>query len=161
MSTPPTPEEFLPFDYVYAGRRTLKGGKPGVEIYRLVDGQLGGSSVFEAKALKARVIGGIYRGATFSDQSARGLDTVTFVDRWKDPAACIDWRARDEAAEARQRLIKLEADAKKINEIEAILLPLRRRYATYVRQYDNAGKYALEQAMLSALRAPPRSTEAG
>lgn len=152
--------EFLPFDFVYAGRRALKSGKPGAEIYRLIEGRIADSFVFEAKVLKgSNVIGGVYRGALFTDSKARGLDSVMFVDRWKDQGACIDWRARDEAFEAKQRLSKLEADAKKINEIEAILLPLRKQYATYMRQYDNAGKEALEQAVLRALRSPPRKAE--
>lgn len=160
----PTDKEslvFLPFDFVYAGRRALKGGKPGVEIYRIVEGRLSDSFVFESKSLKgkSKVIGGIYRGAQFTDDQARGLRVVTYVDRWSDPGACIDWRARDEAFEAQQRLSKLESDAKKVNELEALLLPLRKQYAVYSRQYDHAGKEALEQALLRALRSPPRQIE--
>ncbi|WGK63455.1 hypothetical protein QAO71_16930 (plasmid) [Halopseudomonas sp. SMJS2] len=40
-----------------------------------------------------------------------------------------------------------------------MLLPLRKLYASYSRQYDNAGKEALEQAVLRALRSPPRKGE--
>lgn len=151
--------EFLPFDYVYAGRRALKGGKVGAKIYRIVDNRIGDSFYFEAKDLKGKVIGGVYRGALFTDDKARNLDSVKYIDRWKDQGACIDWRARDEAFDASQRLAKLESDAKKVNEIEAIMLPLRKQYATYTRQYDHAGKEALEQAVLRALRSPPRKVE--
>jgi hypothetical protein len=151
--------EFLPFDFIYAGRRTLKGDKPGAEIFRIVDGQLADGFVFASKSLKGYVIGGVYRGARFSDSQAQGLGAVKFVERWKDQLACIDWRARDEAFEANQRRIKLEADAKKVNEVEAMLLPLRKLYACYQRQYDHAGKEALEQAVLRALRSPPRKSE--
>lgn len=151
--------EFLPFDFVYAGRRLLKGDKSGAEIFRIIDGRLADSYVFASKSLKGNVIGGVYRGAQFSDSQARGLGVVTFVERWNDQLACIDWRARDEAFEADQRRIKLESDAKKVNEIEAMLLPLRKLYASYSRQYDHAGKEALEQAVLRALRSPPRKNE--
>ena len=159
MTTDTEDLDFLPFDFVYAGRRALKGDKPGVEIYRIVDGRLAYSFVFEAKSLKGKVIGGVYRGALFTDTKARGFGSVQFVDRWNDKGACIDWRARDEAFEAQQRLAKLESDAKKMNELEALLLPLRKQYAVYSRQYDNAGKEALEQAVLRALRSPPRKVE--
>ncbi len=68
-------------------------------------------------------------------------------------------RARDEAFETQQCLAKLELDAKKVNELEALLLPLRKQYAVYSRQYDYAGQEALEQAVLRALRSPPRKVE--
>lgn len=159
MTTPTETPEFLPFDYVYAGRRALKGDKPGAEIFQVVNGQLGNSYVFAAKSLKGRIIGGVYRGAMFSKEQARGLGSAAFVERWKDQLACIDWRSRDEAFEADQRRSKLEADAKKVNEIESMLLPLRKLYASYSRQYDHAGKEALEQAVLRALRSLPRKSE--
>ena len=159
MTTQTAVPAFLPFDFVYAGRRALKGDKPGAEIFRVVDGRLADSFVFASKSLKGKVIGGVYRGAQFTDSQARGLGAVTFVERWKDQFACIDWRARDEAFEADQRRIKLEADAKKVIEVEAMLLPLRKLYTSYSRQYDNAGKEALEQAVLRALRSPPRKSE--
>lgn len=161
MTTPAEEQVFLPFDFVYAGRRALQGDKPGAEIIRIVEGRLANSLMFEAKVLKGRVIGGVYRGALFSNGIARGLGTATFVERWKDQSQCIDWRARDEAFEADQRLLKLEADAKKMNEIEVMVLPLRKLYASYTRRYDNAGKEALEKALLRALRSPPRKTELG
>jgi hypothetical protein len=159
MITETVASEFLPFDFIYAGRRALKGDKPGAEIFRIIDGRLADSFVFASKNLKGNVIGGVYRGAEFTDSQARGLGSATFVERWKDQLACIDWRARDEAFEADQRRIKLQADAKKVNEVEAMLLPLRKLYASYSRQYDHAGKEALEQAVLRALRSPPRKSE--
>ncbi|MCK9709870.1 hypothetical protein [Pseudomonas syringae] len=161
MTTQTEVPEFLPFDFVYAGRRALKGDKPGAEIFRIIEGRLADSYVFASKALKGHAIGGVYRGAQFTNSQARGLGTATFVERWSDQLACIDWRARDEAFDASQRLIKLEADAKKVNEVEAMLLPLRKLYASYSRQYDHAGKEALEQAVLRALRSPPRKSEIG
>ncbi|AVX93305.1 hypothetical protein [Pseudomonas psychrophila] len=92
MTTETEALDFLPFDFVYAGRRALKGDKPGAEIFRIVDGRIADSFVFEAKTLKGKVIGGIYRGALFTDTKARGLGAVKYVDRWNDQGACIDWR---------------------------------------------------------------------
>jgi hypothetical protein len=153
------PSDFLPFDFVYAGQRALEGNKPGAEIYKLVDGRLGDSYVFAAKSLKGKVLGGMYRGAEFSPDKARGIGSAAYIGRWKEMTDCVIWRAREEAFETAQRLIKLESDAKKVNEIEAIMLPLRKLYATYARQYDHAGKEALEQAVMRALRSPPRKSE--
>jgi hypothetical protein len=161
MTTPAEEQVFLPFDFVYAGRRALKGDKPGAQIIRIVDARLADTFVFDAKHLKGRVVGGVYRGALFSKGTARGLGSAAFVERWKDQSLCIEWRAHDEAFEADQRLLKLEADAKKLNEIEAMLLPLRKLYASYTHRHDNAGKEALEKALLRALRSPPRKTELG
>lgn len=161
MATKPDESEFQPFDFVFAGRCDAIGGKTGVVIHRVVEGKLGQQAVYEAKNLKGRVIGGIYRGASFSPDHVRGLVESQYVGRWPDKSDCIQWRARDEAHEAKRRLAKLEADAKKINELETILLPLRKQYAVYARQYDHAGKESLEQAVMRALRSPPRKTEVG
>lgn len=160
MKTQTEEADFHPFDYVYTGRCTLKGGKTGGQLGRLIDGRIEDTFVFEARNFKGKAIGGIYRGATFGDQSARGLEGAKYVGRWSDESACIDWRARDDALEAKMRLAKLEADAKRMNDIEVILLPLRKLYASYARRYDHAGKEALEQAVLRALRSLPRKSEA-
>lgn len=152
-------QAFLPSDFVYAGRRILVGGKVGVAIHRINDARLDEEMVFNNKQLQGHVIGGIYRGASFSTSKANGLGNATFVGRWEVAIDLIGWRARDEAIETQTRLAKTVADAKKVNELETLLLPLRKLYATYTRQYDNAGKEALEQALIRALRSPPRKTE--
>lgn len=150
---------FEPSDFVYAGRRILKGGKIGVAIHRINDALLAVEMVFNSKHLQGNVIGGIYRGASFSTSQADGLGNAKYVGRWENAVDLIGWRARDEAIEADTRLAKLVADAKKLNELETLLLPLRKLYATYTRQYDNAGKESLEQALIRALRSPPRKSE--
>lgn len=53
MTTQTAVPAFLPFDFVYAGRRALKGDKPGAEIFRVVDGRLADSFVFASKSLKS------------------------------------------------------------------------------------------------------------
>lgn len=159
MSATEQDPDFQPFDFVYAGRRAMVGNKAGGMIHRVVEGRLAEGELFDAKTFKSMAIGGVYRGAVFAESRARGLAGARFVERWKDSARCIDWRARDEAYEADKRHDKLQADARKINEIEAMLLPLRKLYATYRQKYDHAGQEALEQAVLRALRANPRKSE--
>lgn len=159
MTTPTNEAGFVACDFVYTGRRAMKGNKPGAEVFRIENGRLRNGYIFTIMSLKGKVIGGVYRGAQFSDTHALGIGTATFVERWSGQSDCIVWRARDEAFDANQRLLKLEADAKKVNEIESMLLPLRKLHASYSRQYDHAGKEALEQAVLRALRSAPRRSE--
>lgn len=49
----------------------------------------------------------------------------------------------------------MEADAKRSHEIEALLLPLRKLYASYSQRHDYGGKEALEAADFRALRRCP------
>ena len=162
MSTPaanPT-EDYQPFDYVFAGRRLLKGGGVGVMIFlEVTPGRLDEGSLYDGKAFKRHVIGGVYRGATFCGDKTRGLAAAKYVGRWASEAARIDWRIRDEDAETELRALKLSNDARKVHEIEAMLLPLRKLYAGYFKRRDSAGQEALEQAVLRALRCAPRSCE--
>lgn len=153
---------FQAFDFVYAGRISTTPKKVYAQIHCLLDGQLGPRQLYDPKALKKLAIGGVYRGVTFCDGTARGLEKARFVGRWSESEAMLmDWRARDDAVESAQRLAKLEADTRKHSELEALLLPVRKLYAAYTRKYDKAGLEALEQAVLRALRAPPRKTEVG
>lgn len=150
--------EFVERDYVYAGRRLLKSGKMGAEVIVIVGGALGERMLFEYRTLKGKAVGGIYRGASFSDEQVRKLGEAAYQGQWSDKLARIDWRSRDEAAEAEQRTDKLEAEAKRAHEIEELLLPLRKLYASYSQRHDYGGKEALEAAVLRALRRRPAKT---
>lgn len=155
-----TEAEYVACDFIYAGRRLLKGGRVGVIIFREVTpGRLDDGALYDGKEFKRHVIGGIYRGATFSSTGSRGLSTAAYAGRWAVVENCIDWRARDEATESELRTAKLAKDAQKVHEIEAILLPLRKLYAGYAKRRDSAGQEALEEAVLRALRCAPRSIE--
>lgn len=132
----------------------------GAMIYvQLAPGQLDDGSLYDAKLFKRHAIGGVYRGATFGGITARGLAEAKYVEQWPIEAARIDWRIRDEDAESDQRADKLSGDVRKVHEIEALLLPLRKLYAGYFKRRDSAGQEALERAVLRALRCAPRSTE--
>lgn len=151
-------DEYAAKDYVYTGRRLLKGGKLAGEVIEIDDGALGARLLYDYRMLKGKAVGGIYRGASFCSGSVRGLGDARYLGQWPDELARIDWRSRDEAAEAEQRTNKLEADAKRAHELEELLLPLRKLYASYAQRNDYAGKEALEAALLRALRRRPPKT---
>lgn len=152
-------QEARALDFIYVGRR-LNGSKPVAAICCvLAPGKLGAEAFYDMKAFKGHVLGGVYRGAEFAGSQVRGLNRVKFVERWADTAAQVDWRARDEQVEERQRTDKLLKDAKKVHEIEAVMLPLRKLYEGYRHRRDSAGGEALEQAVLRALRVSPRASE--
>ncbi|EPH9902636.1 TPA: hypothetical protein SL602_005399 [Pseudomonas aeruginosa] len=153
-----TAEEFIAQDFVYAGRRLLKSGKMGGEVFVVIGGALGERMLFDYRTLKGKVVGGIYRGASFSADQVRDLSKASYQGQWADDLARMDWRVRDEAAESEQRTDKLEADAKRTHEIEELLLPLRKLYASYSQRNDYGGKEALEAAVLRALRRRPPKT---
>lgn len=155
-----SPAAFVARDFVYGGRRLLKSGRVGAVVFTVFgSGQLDDGSLFDGKTFKRHAIGGIYRGASFCGDKARGLEEAKYVGQWAGDAMRIDWRIRDEDAEAEQRAAKLSGDARKVHEIEAILLPLRKMYAGYFKRRDSAGQEALERAVLRALRCAPRSSE--
>ena len=150
---------FVSDDFVYTGRRKLKSGKMGGEVIVIAGDALGERMLFDYRTLKGKAVGGIYRGASFSADQVRDLSKASYQGQWADERARIDWRVRDEAAEAEQRTEKLEADAKRAHEIEELLLPLRRLYASYSQRHDYGGKEALEAAVLRALRRRPAKTD--
>lgn len=151
-------DEFIAQDFVYAGRRLLKGGKMGGEVFVVTGSALGERMLFDYRILKGKAVGGIYRGASFSADQVRNLSAASYQGLWADDLARLDWRVRDEAAESEQRTDKLEADAKRAHEIEDLLLPLRKLYAGYSQRHDYGGKEALEAAVLRALRRRPPKT---
>lgn len=159
-ATTPNAEKGVPHDFVYGGRRLLVGDKVGAAIFVVGElGALGEALLFDAKSFKHHAIGGVYRGATFSEKSIHGIGNAKYVEMWQGQAQRIDWRSRDEAVESELRLLKMVKDTKKVHEIEAILLPLRKMYAGYASRRDSAGQEALEEAMIRALRTAPRSGE--
>ena len=146
-------------DFVYAGRRTGKASKVFGAVRQIIDGQLGPEEYYGADTMKGKILGGVYTGASFHDGGARGMNSATWLKRWSAVDDLIMWRAHDDAVETELRAAKLMGDSKKINELDGILLPLRKLYASYAKQYNHASREALEQAVLRSLRTPPRKTE--
>lgn len=146
-------------DFVYAGRRTGKASKVFGAVKQIIDGHLGPEEYYGVDTLKGKIVGGIYTGASFHEGGSRGISSATWLKRWSVADDLIMWRAHDDAVETELRAAKLMADSKRINEIDGILLPLRKLYASYAKQYNHASREALEQAVLRSLRSPPRKTE--
>jgi hypothetical protein len=152
-------DAFAAADFVYGGLRQAGNGSLLAVIREVKQGRLGERMAFKAKAVKCRSIGGIYRGALFTEGSARNLDRVTLAGSWPDTAAVMGWQAEHDQAEADHRAARLERDARKVSEIERAMLPLRKLYARYGQTRDRAGQAALEATVLRALHTPPRQDE--
>ena len=153
--------EFLPLDFVYCGRRwSQSSGSMVICIRAIKDGVLQAAGLYEFDRKAHRAIGGVYSGALFNEASIRNLSgALVYQRRWDVREDLIDWQSRDAAAESVSRSKKLEADAKKINEIEKIILPLRVQYDNYRKKRDHAGMDALRAAVVRALASSPRSSE--
>ncbi|WP_432263361.1 hypothetical protein [Cupriavidus sp. TMH.W2] len=154
-------EEITDMDFVYCGKRLLANGKVAVSIRTIRDGKLDDERLFGHSKKFERAIGVVYSGASFSANSARGIAEARYARQWAVQADLIDWRVRDEQVDSEVRVKKLEADAKRTNEIERLLLPLRSQYERYRKQHDHAGMEALTAAVLRALVSSPRTTEQG
>ena len=152
-------DTFEPLEFAYCGQRILTGGRLGICIAPIRDGQLQEASLYSHAGKVRWAVGGIYAGAEFSATSVRGLKNARFVRSWTDKEALIDWQSRNDQAESSIRTKKLETDARRMNELEAVMLPLRRQYEAYRRQRDHAGTEALAAAVLRALRSAPRADE--
>lgn len=164
MTTQPNDEnqELAAMDFVYSGRRWSSNGKLLITLYPIVDGVLQKERVFEYDRKAHRVVGGIYTGAKFNDGSMLGFTSaLQYVGRWENQADLLEWQAKDEHAETRSKARKLEADDKKISEIERILLPLRIQYESMRKRRDMAGMEALRLALNNALYSAPRESELG
>ncbi|MDR8093124.1 hypothetical protein KPB05_37340 [Burkholderia gladioli] len=154
------PDEMELADFVYTGLRLTGKGERCISL-RVIDneGCLSDERWFAYSRKSARAVGGVYRGARFSDKQAHGLESVTFVKRWPDESQRIEWEAKEQAVEAQLRLKALEADAARTSDLELALTPARQVYDSMRRRYDKAGMAALEAAVLAALRAPLRKSE--
>lgn len=162
MSEEEKKNELQELDFVYCGRRWIQSKE---KLYFVVapikNGALLEEMVFPFDRQAKRMVGGVYAGAKFSEDSAAGLaaKNLRYVRRWSITNDVIDWQARDTRAEVEARIRKLEADDKKISEIENVLMPLRVQYESYRFKRDVAGMEALKVAVLAALVASPRKYE--
>lgn len=145
-------------DFVFTGWREHKG-RLYLAVTPIQDGELLNTGHYSTKGKRRWVVGGVYTGAMFSSDTAKGLEQARYDRMWDDKGAIIHWQAVSDEAEATVRSVKVETDARKRNEIEAAMLPLRKQYAVLLKQRDRAGLAALENAVVRALRAPVRAAE--
>jgi len=155
-------EEYSPMDFVYTGLRLNAKGERFVSVRVVLDaGTLGDEMLFQYSRSRDLNVGGVYRGAHFSKSGARGLDKshLRYSGRWSDEGLRIQWSSLHDAAEAERRVRAMEAEEGRVSDLEKALLPARQLYDSLRRRYDKAGLAALEQAVLAALRTPPRKVE--
>ena len=148
-------DNYIACDFVYCGCRTLSNGELVIEIRKIVDGQLAEPNLFTFHRKRDRIIGGIYQGATFSETSSKGIDSVVFVSKWESSEYLILWEALDKQAKADDRAKKLEKNEKKMKQTDTIMLPLRVQYENCRKRHDFAGMEAISKAVLISLRNSP------
>jgi hypothetical protein len=153
-------KEFVERDFVYIGKSIADDGKVycGNAIVN-EDCTLEKTKWYGYKKKMDRIVGGVYRGASFSENTAKGLEQAIWRTRWHDQGDVIKWQADDEKVEVEIRSKKMEKDEGRISELEKILLPLRTQYESYRSRHDCAGMEALEKSMLRALKSAPRVIE--
>lgn len=153
----------MKLNFIYCGRRWLVDARKMAICVRPVnpDGTAMPEQLFahHRKADRA-TIGGVYSGAQFTDTGATGL-VAALVTGWDgmskaDFDSRIEWQAKDKHAKAREAAYKAEQDARKADELESIMRPLRERYEACRVRRDHAGMAALEYAVVAALKTTPR-----
>lgn len=99
---------YEPLEFVFCGFRKGDAGL-FISVATLRDGVLGREMYFSKGKSKRRwVVGGIYSGASFSDNGAKGLDDAHYVKAWEVQGDKIEWQAKSEQAEALARSEKLD-----------------------------------------------------
>ncbi|WP_374693118.1 hypothetical protein [Escherichia coli] len=74
---------YEPLEFVFCGFRKGDAGL-FISVATLRDGVLGREMYFSKGKSKRRwVVGGIYSGASFSDNGAKGLDDAHYVKAWE------------------------------------------------------------------------------
>lgn len=155
-----TDDGFTPVTMVFAGTRFIDG-KRYAAFYELdaANGELGPEQLMFAweKAYDC-TIGGVYEGASVRDKTYKGLTALRYRAMLDNPGARLEMRAKHERAMEGIATARLEKDNRR-NEIEDVMLPLRRQYAKMLARYDMAACGALADAVLQALRTPVRKSE--
>lgn len=147
----------LPMDVVYLGKRWANDKKLVVVFAPLLsEGKLGEEQWYTFKQAMDKVVGNIYRGASFEGSTAYGLTTMRWTgDRWPVVEDRMRWDALDTAAAVAKKQQTLEAKSKKSKPLEECLLPLRKLYDNARRRGDRIECEAIVQAVLVAIRKPP------
>ena len=145
--------------FVMCGARVGMSGR-AFEVGILADDEtIQKTMVFKSDRNTPSVLGGVYKGASFSDKGISGINRISFVRRWKVEADIIEWQALDAQAKEHYAAQKLEKDAARGDEILRQLVELRRSYQAMAARGDYAGCAALKAAVISRLSVPLRKYE--
>lgn len=154
--------EKIPHDFVFVGKVYTDKKKMYVAVRKiLADGALSDEPFYyEAKRGRSFIVGGVYTGAAFDTEgSVSNLDNAKYARRWPDVDAIREWQIADQQAETDKKRDTIEKDEGRVSELQKILLPLRRDHAKLVARYVRSDVRAFEEAVLDALRTPPRASE--
>jgi hypothetical protein len=152
-------QEFKERDHVYTGRRSIVGGTIAHAFQPINDdGTLDAERLYKLKGYKG-IVGGRYTGAKFAESQSKGIAEAKWICQWPDEGDRMQWQAEDRAMEVYQRTAKLKADAKAMNEIDRIMLPIRKRIKLANSRGDYAAVMALKTAVQISLSKPLRSDE--
>lgn len=151
---------------VYAGKFITGFGKEYCEFFLVEQGdgnhadRLGERMAFApGKAVGNKLVGGMYTGAKFNGEgSVIGLNNAKFYGKWKDQEQLIKWQMRNKETEAEKAAKKVAQDSS-VDELEKILLPLRKLYDKYYQMRRPDLTRQLRHAVVNALQVPPRQKE--
>lgn len=152
-------ENFVAKDFVYGGLRVSNKERFVAIIQIKEDGTIStNEQLYPYKRNRDRVVGGVYRGATFSDSKVRGLDDVSFVSVWKNGEDKMRLEALDYEANHIYKRLSLEKNADKMTEIEKIMLPIRQQYTAMIKRGDFHGASAFKFAVTEAITKPVKTS---
>jgi hypothetical protein len=162
MSDDNSEKEFTKRDFVYAGRRILRSNAIGHSVFPIGDdGELMDEKLYKLKLGTGMVVGGIYRGAEFSDNSSRGVDSFAKYQRMlDDPDRVIAWESEDRVAQLDLANVRREKNAKLNSQLETALQPIREAIHNANARGDWAAAAAIRQAVAALLAKPLTKSEA-
>jgi hypothetical protein len=144
-----------PQDFVYCGRREATDGSTLEVIYTLTkDGDLGErKSYVVSKGMRARIIGGVYTGASFDDKRVYNYTDAQWAHPWQgDPTMVAKWKAEEYVFD--QKKASARAAAKYKDELDEQLLPLRRTYHAMQKRGDWHSAEAYRNMVIALLCKP-------
>lgn len=162
--TDQTTAKGAPAEFVYLGVRQGPDNKPRAALAVIYEnGNLSPTRVYAmTKDFKRRVIGGVYKGARFDEDKAMYGAPVAVFDRlWPDAEQRAIWQALAQDEEANMAVRRVEADERRISEIDKAMIPLRKIYHAAIKRGDLLGAYAVERAIVRSLHRPLRDAEKG
>jgi hypothetical protein len=146
-------------DFIYAGRRMLTGGRVGHCIIPIGDnGEFMEERYYQLTTKYKAIIGAVYTGAEFGETKSIGVNVAKFQKVRHDPEK-IDWIAEDRLVDIELATKRLLGDARRINEIDTAMLPIRKRLAAARSRGDISTALAIRQAVIASLERPPTKAE--
>lgn len=100
-----------------------------------------------------------YTGATFGNKSSFGVVLAKLISSWPDRSLFIDWESDDRAAEIEAVARRMRSDLKRQSELDAILLPIRKRLYAARQRGDIATVIAIRTAVMASIEKLPRKDE--